>query len=88
VRELQNALRNRMLGLDPGLAPEPTHIPPEPPESLPRPLRDGVAPLSDAVSWYAAHVVARSDDNLSRAARTLGIDRATLRRHLAGRTRA
>ncbi len=83
VRELQNALRNLALGLDPGLrrpdapaASAPARL------GAPEAIRRFEAPLDEVESWYARGVVERAGGNLSRAARALEIDRATLRRKL------
>jgi DNA-binding NtrC family response regulator len=82
VRELQNALRSLLLGLDPGVSrtAEATSTPPLLP--APEAIRRFEAPLREVQDWYTGQVAARSQGNLSRAARTLGVDRATLRRHL------
>ena len=82
VRELMNALRNLALGLDPGLRrPD---GPPAPPSRLGAPdaIRRFEAPLAEVETWYARAVVERAGGNLSRAARALEVDRATLRRKL------
>jgi transcriptional regulator of acetoin/glycerol metabolism len=82
VRELQNALRNLMLGLDPGLRR--SEIEPSPARlAAPEAIRTFEAPLREVEEWYCRNLVERAGGNLSRAARTLALDRATLRRKLA-----
>jgi transcriptional regulator with AAA-type ATPase domain len=84
VRELQNALRNLVLGLDPGLRrPDATAAPPAARLSAPEAIRRFQAPLDEVEGWYARAVLERAGGNLSRAARALAVDRATLRRKLA-----
>jgi DNA-binding NtrC family response regulator len=82
VRELQNALRNLMLGLDPGVIRDRAEPAAERDEELPTALRDGTASLDEAVDWYVRRVLSRMDNNLARTARTLGVDRNTVRRRL------
>ncbi|MFZ5471443.1 MAG: sigma 54-interacting transcriptional regulator [Myxococcota bacterium] len=81
VRQLQNALRNFLLGLDPGLSP--SARPPED-DGLPVALRDGTASEAQVVEWYQRRVVAKTKGNLAAAARVLGVDRSTLRRRAKG----
>ena len=81
VRELQNALRSLLLGLDPGVS-RPAEEASEAPWQAPGPVRRFEAPLREVEDWYTAQVAARAGGNLSEAARRLGVDRATLRRHL------
>jgi DNA-binding NtrC family response regulator len=81
VRELQNTLRDLMLGLDTGIAV------PSPPSGatlagVPDRIQSSRATLSEVRDWYTARVLAESGGNLARAARILGVDRTTLRRHL------
>ncbi|MEZ4221910.1 MAG: sigma 54-interacting transcriptional regulator [Polyangiaceae bacterium] len=79
VRELQNALRNTMLGLPTALRSDAS---PSMSTPLPPALVEGSWPLSQVESWYIERAVARSDGNLSEAARVLGVDRSTLARRL------
>jgi len=81
VRELQNALRNLVLGLDPGLR-RGEGAPPHARLGAPDAIRRFEAPLAEVEAWYARGVVERTAGNLSRAARALEVDRATLRRKL------
>lgn len=81
VRELENVLRDLMLGLDPHLAPTaPTK---SAPTDLPAGVRDATAPLRDVLDWYVARVFQQQSRNAVRTARVLEVDRATLRRRLA-----
>jgi DNA-binding NtrC family response regulator len=84
VRELQNALRNLLLGLDPGLRRAGTSASAMS-WTAPDPIRRFEATLRQVEDWYRSAVIARSNGNLTRAARLLGVDRSTLRRHAAGR---
>jgi two-component system response regulator HydG len=85
VRELQNVLRNLLLGLAPQLAsrhqPEPA---PGPRPTIPAAIAGGQASFQDCGDWYIRRVVEAEAGNLSRAARTLGLDRSTVRRRLKG----
>ncbi len=86
VRELQNALRNLLLGLDPGLQ-RPSAAGDRLPEldALPIEVRECTASVDQVVDWYVRRVVDRSERNIARAARTLGVDRNTVRRRLRER---
>lgn len=81
VRELQNALRNLMLGLDPGLHSD-KQIESSVRDRLPAELRDCTATIDQLIHWYVRRVVDRSDGNVARASRILGVDRNTVRRRL------
>lgn len=76
VRELHNALRNVLLGLDPGLsapaATGPVHLPDE--------VAEARASWKQVEDWYLAQVLRRCDGNYTAAARLLGADRSTVRR--------
>ncbi len=85
VRQLQNQLRDMMLGLQP--AAHSVQIGPARRDEF----SSGVVPadvcglqasLQRVSDWYVCSVVERHENNLSRAARTLGIDRGTLYRRL------
>ena len=82
VRELQNALRNLLLGLEPGLrgASSVFASPSSDVEGLPPAIRDSTASLQDVSDWYMERVLAATDSNYTQAARTLGVDRSTVRR--------
>ncbi len=82
VRELQNALRNLLLGLDPGLERSEVATPTSSGDALPAHLRDCTATMNELVDWYVRRVLKKNGQNLARAARTLGVDRNTLRRRL------
>ncbi|MBX3220711.1 MAG: sigma-54-dependent Fis family transcriptional regulator [Labilithrix sp.] len=86
VRELQNALRNMLLGLDPGVERRAAPVTPSSEsEALPDALRENTATMEQVVDWYIRRVVDHSSQNLARAARTLAVDRTTLRRRLRAR---
>jgi DNA-binding NtrC family response regulator len=81
VRELQNVLRNLLLGLDAGIerakgAPAAGSDA----ESLPPAIRDCAATMKDVEDWYLARVLAHTNDNFAQAARILEVDRTTVRR--------
>jgi transcriptional regulator with PAS, ATPase and Fis domain len=81
VRELQNALRNLMLGLDAAL--DVGTLPASVAESalgVPRGVVRGTATLREVRDWYVARVMEANAGNVSRAARALGVDRTTLAR--------
>ncbi len=78
VRELQNVLRNLLLGLPSGIA---TKTPPTT-RAIPKPITAGEASLREVEQWYLRRVLNQLDGNLSQAAKTLGVDRSTLRRRL------
>ncbi len=82
VRELLNALRSLMLGLDPALTPAPDSSQPELERELPAAIRKRTATLDQVEEWYVRRVVDGSNGNISRAARILGVDRATVARRL------
>jgi DNA-binding NtrC family response regulator len=83
VRELHNALRSVMLGLEPDLgSAEPHEDDGRRLETLPGPIRLNRASLDEATRWYVERVFLQNDRNYSATARNLGIDRATVRRHL------
>ncbi len=80
VRELQNALRNLMLGLPPGLVAKRTIRPAT--SEIPPAIANGESTLALVEEWYVSRVIADSQNNLTRAAQTLGVNRSTLRRRL------
>ena len=84
VRELQNVLRNLILGLDAGLrsdepkgSMEPAHS-----NSIPEQIARGRWPVDKLRGWYAQVALESHKGNLSAAARTLAVDRNTLKRWL------
>jgi two-component system response regulator HydG len=80
VRELQNCLRNVLLGLDPGLSPA-HHIPLRAsPTGLPGAIGQGNATMRQVEDWYLGVVLERAADNHALAARILGVDRTTVAR--------
>lgn len=87
VRQLENALRDLMLGLPPAFdstsdvpvhseAPEPSG------REIPTGIREGAASLATLNRWYLDLVLARHDGNVSEAARVLEVDRTTIYRWL------
>jgi DNA-binding NtrC family response regulator len=84
VRELENALRDLMLGLDPSITPAKPAVREAP--TVPERVRKLRASLAETSDWYIARVLEETGGNHSRAARLLGIDRTTLRRRLSRRT--
>lgn len=79
IRELQNALRNQLLGLPPGLLGEVTRAQP-PPDWVPPSIAGNRASLDEVRGWYVRRVLASVEGNLSAAARVLEVDRVTARR--------
>jgi two-component system response regulator HydG len=80
VRELENVLRDLMLGLDAGI--EPSRVDLAALSGFPDRIRSSKATLSEVRDWYAGRVLEQHAGNYARAARVLGIDRTTLRRHV------
>jgi DNA-binding NtrC family response regulator len=85
VRELQNALRSLMLGLGAGV-----ERPPSPPidPSLPPQFRGCEATMEAVSDWYLRRVLAHCDDNYTRAAKILEVDRSTVRRRVSALRKA
>jgi DNA-binding NtrC family response regulator len=83
VRELQNALRNLLLGLDAGIDSSRARAAPllGPGDEVPRAILEARAPLETVTDWYLARALAATSQNLAAAARVLGVDRTTVRRH-------
>jgi DNA-binding NtrC family response regulator len=81
VRELENVLRDLMLGLEPRVASN--RVAPRTLSGFPDRIKSCGATLAEVRDWYAGRVLEHNDRNWARAARVLGIDRTTLRRHLA-----
>ena len=80
VRELQNLLRNALLGLDEQDAlVRPSLVPTRNTGVLPG-LEDARLRLRDVEDWYIQHVLRRAGGNYAEAARVLGIDRSTVKR--------
>lgn len=82
VRELQNALRSLMLGLPPGLQGSQSSSPRS--ALLPQEFTDNQASLRQVQDWYIEKVLSAHGNNLTQAARILGVDRSTLRRRSRG----
>ncbi|MCC6664425.1 MAG: sigma-54-dependent Fis family transcriptional regulator [Polyangiaceae bacterium] len=82
VRELENVLRDLMLGLDPQLEPARSSAGQPAGNGLPEAIRDLRAPLREVVEWYVQRVFETQGRNAARTARALGVDRTTLRRRL------
>lgn len=84
VRELQTAVRNVFLGLPPRLQPAPVQQAdgPESPDAIPDGLRRGKWNERQVCTWYAQRVYRCEGGNVSKAARLLEINRATLRARL------
>lgn len=80
VRGLQNALRNMLLGLPPGIGDERAPLPAGEVAALPPSIRDCTATMRDIEEWYLARVLDHTSENLAHGARILGIDRTTVRR--------
>jgi DNA-binding NtrC family response regulator len=81
VRELQNALRSVVLGLEPPLM-ETARTSDPGGGALPLAIAAGTATLQAVEDWYLRKVLAAHDGSQSAAARTLDIDRGTVRRRL------
>jgi DNA-binding NtrC family response regulator len=95
VRELQTVMHTLALGLEPRLAARPIRLgrpgrpggrghpgsPGRPAIELPEALVEGRWSLLRAQTWYCRHVMSRAETR-EEAARTLDIDRGTLRRYL------
>ncbi len=77
VRELRNALRSHMLGLEPRLSQATKAAA----HTLPA-ITANSATLRQASDWYLQKVVASCNGNLTQAAIVLAVDRTTLRRRL------
>jgi len=80
VRELQNALRNLMLGLPPGLTAKRASRPAT--SEVPSAIARGESTLALVEDWYVGRVISGAQNNLTKAAQTLGVNRSTLRRRL------
>ncbi|RLB49125.1 MAG: sigma-54-dependent Fis family transcriptional regulator [Deltaproteobacteria bacterium] len=80
VRGLQNALRNMLLGLPPGIGEERAPLAEGGGEALPPQVRECQATMRDVEEWYLARVLDHTTDNLAHSARILGVDRTTVRR--------
>ena len=84
VRELQNALRNMVLGLPPGLrAYGDTQLPAtsiSAQKAIPRALVSGQMSMTELQLWYGRKMLAQHGGNYAAASRAMGIDRSTLKR--------
>ncbi|MBL4632962.1 MAG: sigma 54-interacting transcriptional regulator, partial [Kofleriaceae bacterium] len=83
VRELQNTLRSLMLGLPAGLQSN-TSSTAQTAEfaSLPKRVAESQASLRQVEDWYIEKTLSAHGNNLTQAARILGVDRSTLRRRI------
>jgi DNA-binding NtrC family response regulator len=85
VRELKKVLRALAVGSSPetrGSGPA------RPAGGLPAQIAEGMMTMERARAWYAGHVLSRFQGNMSRAAKALDIDRATLRKLLPEKSHA
>jgi DNA-binding NtrC family response regulator len=82
VRELHAVVRTLALGLEPPMRQ--IAVRHEQKVSVPREIADGIASLRDAQRWYCRRVLDGRHGTQREAAKLLGIDRATLRKHLMG----
>ncbi|MEW5850570.1 MAG: sigma 54-interacting transcriptional regulator [Myxococcota bacterium] len=80
VRELNNALRNMMLGLPPWPTRSLGPLPTSGGTAVPVEILQGRATLAQVQDWYTRRVMDGCGGNHAQAARTLGVDRSTLRR--------
>ncbi len=81
VRELQNALRSMMLGLPPGLKTASSGASSDSrPDDIPNAVVECTATLEQVEEWYIHRVFAKTGSNYSQSARTLAIDRSTVKR--------
>jgi transcriptional regulator with AAA-type ATPase domain len=80
VRELQNALRNLLLGLEPALDDAGSGQIPATGPTLPAPIAQSRATLREVEDWYIRRVLEHEENNFAAAARRLGLDRSTVRR--------
>ena len=82
VRELQNVLRDLMLGLPPRLAGSSLGAPLFPTGNVPMRICNGQSTLQEVTDWYLVKVLADTEDNYTKAADILGLDRSTVRRRI------
>jgi transcriptional regulator with PAS, ATPase and Fis domain len=87
VRELQNVLRNLMLGLPPQITsrhPDSGETTAATPggTNIPASILAGTATFQELGDWYIRRVLDDNEGNLTQAARSLGLDRSTIRRRL------
>jgi transcriptional regulator with AAA-type ATPase domain len=80
VRELQNALRDVMLGVRPQLGSASESAPASARSELPARVRARTATMQEVAEWYLRGVLERTQGNYTEAARCLAMDRATVRR--------
>ena len=81
VRELQNCLRNVLLGAEPGMGSAVAEVA-KASDGVPAFVIEAGAPLARVEDWYLSRVFERAGRNYAQAARVLGVDRATVRRRL------
>ena len=85
VRELENAIERAVLLETTDVLHAhnlPPHMSPVVPSGSARPDQPGVLPLSEVERQALSHALAVSGNNITQAARALGINRATLHRKL------
>lgn len=81
VRELQNHLRDVMLGMSPRLDRETASASAEEPtDDIPARIREGAATMREVQDWYLRAALVAAEGNYTEVSRSLGIDRATVRR--------
>ena len=81
VRELQNVLRGVLLGVAPKLTAKGQQTS-SVQKNWPVEIVDATASLEQASDWYLSRVLEKHGSNLAQSAKTLGVDRSTVRRHL------
>lgn len=85
VRELYNVLRSMLLGLPPPAA-ETAAVQAQGAPPVPAPILHGSASMDDVTRWYVGHALSAHGGNVAQTARTLAVDRGTIRRWTTRRT--